>query len=374
MTVEVKDLVKMYGAVRAADEVSFSVKGDVLALLGPSGCGKTTTLRCVAGLERPTSGEIKIDDKVVSSGSGTYVPTEKRGVGMVFQSYALWPHMRVFDNVIYPLKVRKFSAQDRREKGKRALEMVNLWDYAERYPAQLSGGQQQRVALARAICYEPRVLLLDEPLSNIDAKARGHTRRELRSLLTRIGISSIYVTHDQEEAFVVADRIAVMNQGKIVQIGEPEEIYKEPGDPFIAEFIGQSNILTGKVVSKATAGEYGIVEIADFAGAKLKCRIPESLSLGDDCEVAVRSNEIGLYSRVPEGGENVVPCQVLEREYKGPVTDHTVAVGKTTLTVTSHRFCKLVDVRSDASDSSPRFIQLSPDALKVIPLAQATAS
>lgn len=370
MTVEVEDLVKPYGSVMAVDHVSFSVKGDVLALLGPSGCGKTTTLRCVAGLERPGSGVIRIDDKVVN-GDGVFVPTEKRGVGMVFQSYALWPHMKVFDNVVYPLKVRKLGKAERAEKVKKALELVNLGEYAERYPAQLSGGQQQRVALARAICYEPRVLLLDEPLSNIDAKAREHTRRELRRLLTRIGISSIYVTHDQEEAFIIADRIAVMNKGRIAQVGKPEEIYKEPGNPFIAEFIGQSNIFMGKVRRKASGSEYGVVEVADMGGAQLKCKVPESLQLGDDCELAVRSNEIGLFSKPPEEGDNVVVCEVVDREYKGPVTDHTVSAGKVQLTVTSHRFCKLVDYQSYESGSSKRYIQLSPESLKVIPIAQA---
>jgi iron(III) transport system ATP-binding protein len=368
LTVEVTELVKPFGSVLAVDHVSFAVKGEVLALLGPSGCGKTTTLRCVAGLERPSSGEIRIADKVVSS-RDVFVPTEKRGVGMVFQSYALWPHMKVFDNVAYPLKIRKIGAEERRNRVKGALELVKLWEYADRYPAQLSGGQQQRVALARAICYEPRVLLLDEPLSNIDAKAREHTRRELRILLTKIGLSSIYVTHDQEEAFIIADRIAVMHAGKIVQVGKPEEIYKDPHNQFIAEFIGQSNIFLGKVVSNAADG-YGVVEVADLVGARLKCRVPASLNAGDDCEVAVRSNEIGLFTKVPNG-DNIITCKVVSREYKGPVTDHRVTVGKIELTVTSHRFCKLVESQGDDSDTSLRFIQINPEALTIIPMTEA---
>ena len=230
-------------------DFSLSVgRGEFVTLLGPSGCGKTTTLRCVAGLERPDAGEIRIGDEVVASaGRGIYLYPEHRNIGMVFQSYAVWPHMTVFENVAYGLRVRRIAAAEIRERTTRALELVGLDHLAERYATKLSGGQRQRVALARAIVYEPRVVLFDEPLSNLDAKLREQMRIELVRLQQEVGITSIYVTHDQAEALVMSDRVVVMDKGVIQQIDDPQTIYARPANTFVANFIGVANLMEGVV-------------------------------------------------------------------------------------------------------------------------------
>lgn len=232
------------GRVVAVDDVDLLINhGEVMAVLGPSGCGKTTLLRLVAGLEEPTSGKIFFDDRDV-----THVPTQKRNTAVVPQTWALWPHMSVFENVAYGLRLRKLSEAEVKKRVAEALELVGLAGLENRRPYQLSGGQQQRVALARALVVQPEVLLLDEPLANLDAKIRVELREEVRKIAKRLSITTIYVTHDQEEAMAVADRIAVMNAGKILQVGTPEEIYHRPTNFFVATFIGRSNILRGKVV------------------------------------------------------------------------------------------------------------------------------
>src|SRR6266542_2792635 len=235
-------------AVKAIDDVSFVVpSGKLFTLLGPSGCGKTTTLHCIAGLETPSSGEIKIGDHMVFDDKrGTAVPPNKRNIGMVFQSYAIWPHMTVFQNVYYPLKSKGFSRSEAKERARHALETVGLIDLEDRPAPKLSGGQQQRVALARALAGAPEVLLLDEPLSNLDAKLREEMRSEIRSLQKRIHITSLYVTHDQIEALTISDQIAVMNAGKIVEIGSPQDIYLHPKTRFAANCIGMTNIIPGQ--------------------------------------------------------------------------------------------------------------------------------
>lgn len=246
-----KTFVVTEGTVGAVQDISFEVsEGTFLTLLGPSGCGKTTTLRCVAGLELPDSGRITIGKEAVfSSSEGIVVPAYKRGVGMVFQSYAIWPHMTVFDNVAFPLvhggfKVPKSQVK---EKVRKALSLVGLEKLENRPAPLLSGGQQQRVSLARALVYEPRLLLLDEPLSNLDAKLREEMRLELRELIGRLTISTLYVTHDQEEALVLSDRIAVMSDGRILQEGAPRDIYLNPRHPFVASFVGNANFIDGTV-------------------------------------------------------------------------------------------------------------------------------
>ena len=219
--------------------------GEFVTLLGPSGCGKTTMLRIIAGFERPTSGELKIDDVLVTGGK-TFVPPEKRGIGMVFQSYAVWPHMNVFDNVAYPLTIRKESKEQIRNDVARALEITHLTQYAQRLPNQLSGGQQQRVALARALVAAPKLLLLDEPLSNLDAKLRESMRFEIKEIQKRMGITVVYVTHDQTEAMAMSDRIMVMNGGIVQQCGSPEEIYNAPANQFVADFLGKVDFFKGE--------------------------------------------------------------------------------------------------------------------------------
>jgi len=246
--ISVRNLTKIYGEnVAAVDDVSFEVqKGEIVALLGPSGCGKTTILRCIAGFEHPTAGEIDIDGRLVSSGEkGLVTPVENRGLGFVHQSYALWPHRSVYKNVAYPVELRKQPQEEIRERVRRTLEIVHLESYANRYPSELSGGEQQRVALARSLVYDPSAILLDEPLSNLDAKLREQTRFELRRLFKELHVSALYVTHDQSEALAIADRCIVMERGKIQQIGAPIELYTQPCSAFVAYFMGTSNLLKG---------------------------------------------------------------------------------------------------------------------------------
>src|SRR6201999_972518 len=247
--IEVKDLHIHYGEVPAVRGVSFVVHpGEQLTLLGPSGCGKTTTLRAIAGLEQPTGGEIRIGGTpVYSSASRVNIPAEKRGLSMVFQSYAIWPHMTVFENVAYGLRVRRKSKAEIQQKVAAALDLVQMGAYAARHASQLSGGQQQRVALARACAFSPSVLLFDEPLSNLDAKLRGDMRIELRELQHRLGVTSIYVTHDLEEALAMSDQIVVMRNGQIEQSGKPSEIYNYPRTAFVADFVGSANLIAGKL-------------------------------------------------------------------------------------------------------------------------------
>ena len=238
-----------YGDAVAVNGVSFTVgRGEHVTLLGPSGCGKTTTLRAIAGLEQPSGGSIRIDGQAMYDARRAQrnVPTEQRGVSMVFQSYAVWPHMTVFDNVAYGLRVRKQSAAEIKANVERALDLVQMRHLADRGASKLSGGQQQRVALARAIAFSPTVVLFDEPLSNLDAKLRAEMRVELRELQRRLGITSVYVTHDQEEALAISDRVIVMNVGVIEQIGTPEEIYNRPKSRFVADFVGSANLIKGR--------------------------------------------------------------------------------------------------------------------------------
>ena len=243
----IERLSRHFGGVRAVDDLSLRVEeGEMLTLLGPSGCGKTTTLRCLAGLERPTGGRILIGDEVVTAiAEGVFVPPEKRQIGMVFQSYAVWPHMTVFENVAYPLRARGVPGQDIPAKVARALKQVRLENLGERFSTQLSGGQQQRVALARSFVSEPSLLLFDEPLSNLDANLRVQMRLELRELQERLGFTAVYVTHDQSEAMALSDRIAIMDQGLLQQVGPPREIYDRPRNRFVAGFMGATNLFEG---------------------------------------------------------------------------------------------------------------------------------
>lgn len=251
------DVSRQYGAALAIDRISLTVaEGEFLTLLGPSGCGKSTTLASIAGLDRPTGGRITFGDRVlVDAATDAYLPPEARGFGVVFQSYALWPHLTVEDNVGMALKLRRVPAAERRRRIAEALELVELGPLAKRYPGELSGGQQQRVALARAIVFRPPLLLLDEPLSNLDAQLRQQARIWLKDIQRELGLTTIYVTHDQDEALAMSDRIVVMRGGKVVQLGTPQQIYREPQHPFAASFIGNANLIpvTGTAVAEAGA-------------------------------------------------------------------------------------------------------------------------
>ncbi|MBR1672440.1 MAG: ABC transporter ATP-binding protein [Fretibacterium sp.] len=244
-SITLTDVTKSYGSTQVIQKFSSVFQDrEFVTLLGPSGCGKTTMLRMIAGFEKPTTGEIKIDDTVVS-GEGRFVPPNRRGIGMVFQSYAVWPHMNVFDNVAYPLKIQRVPRDEIRQRVEAILEAVHLSQYVERMPNELSGGQQQRVALGRALVCNPRVLLLDEPLSNLDAKLRESMRFEIKDVQKRFGITVVYVTHDQTEAMAMSDRVIVFNKGAVQQMGSPMNIYRHPANQFVADFVGKINFLRG---------------------------------------------------------------------------------------------------------------------------------
>ena len=271
---EVNDLIVRYGPVRAVDQVAFSVsKGEHVTLLGPSGCGKTTTLRAIAGLEAPSGGRIRIDGNTVAdAAAGRHVPPERRGLSMVFQSYAIWPHMTVFDNVGFAFRVRGIGRDKAKAAVERALALVDLAGFADRPATRLSGGQQQRVALARAIACDSKIILFDEPLSNLDAQLRVAMRAELNELRRRLGFTAVYVTHDQEEAFALSDRIIVMRAGRIEQQGKPAEVHRAPRTRFVASFLGMSNILPAEIA--ANHGGTGTVEARLCDDVVLRARDP----------------------------------------------------------------------------------------------------
>jgi iron(III) transport system ATP-binding protein len=301
-----------HAAVRGAD---FEVdQGEIFMLLGPSGCGKTTTLRCIAGLEIPDAGEIWINGQRVFGDRGrATVPVYQRGVGMVFQSYAIWPHLTVFENVAYPLiyGVNKVPKRQVRDRVQKALSLVGLSAFEDRPAPLLSGGQQQRVSLARALVYEPKVLLLDEPLSNLDAKLRAEMRVELRSLMKRLKITAVYVTHDQEEALVLSDRIAVMHAGQIKQIGTPRDIYVSPKSDIVAGFIGTANLLQATVEQLSVNSEEGTVTTVL---GRLKCQLPSQLSIGEIVTIMFRPEDVSLGDH---RGDNVFQATVEEAMFVG---------------------------------------------------------
>jgi iron(III) transport system ATP-binding protein len=338
----VENLVKSYDPetggdpVLAVDDVSFTVAdGEMFTLLGPSGCGKTTTLRSVAGLERPDAGRIAVDDRVLFARDpdGATPPVDvavnRRGLGMVFQSYAIWPHMTVFDNVAFPLQVRRRGVTptpkaEIADRVRRVLEVMELGDYVGRRAIKLSGGQQQRLALARALVTRPPLLLLDEPLSNLDAKLRESLRFELKRLQRELGVTSVYVTHDQTEALALSSKIAVMQDGKVRQVGRPRDVYERPESRFVAEFIGSSNFLPGTVVS-AAAGE---LTVATGPG-RLVLRSELCLPAGADVIVSIRPESVAL--RPAAAGETPRPGEwsgeVVSRAFLGDSIDHVVRVG-----------------------------------------------
>jgi iron(III) transport system ATP-binding protein len=283
---------RIAGGIR---EASFALDpGTFFTLLGPSGCGKTTTLRCIAGLETPDDGVISVDGRTLfDARSRVNVPVEQRAIGMVFQSYAIWPHMTVAENVAFPLTVskrRRYSRAEITDAVKRALAVVDLDGFQERPSTRLSGGQQQRVALARAIVHEPRLLLLDEPLSNLDAQLRDEMRGELKRLQEKIGITTVYVTHDQSEALALSDRVAVLDQGRISQIGSPHDVYFRPANPFVARFVGATNLLTGRLIGSAN----GRGEVEVLKGRQIQCTLPQGIEDPSAVSVSIRPESIQL--------------------------------------------------------------------------------
>lgn len=313
----IENLNKHFGSVRAVDDVNLTVAdGEFVTLLGPSGCGKSTTLGAIAGLDQPTGGRITVGRTTYFDGErGIFLPPEARNCGLVFQSYALWPHMTVYDNVVFPLTLRKVSGPERKRRVEEALALVEMERFQARYPHELSGGQQQRVALARTLVYSPEILLLDEPLSNLDAKLRDRARTWLGELRTRLGLTTIYVTHDQVEALALSDRIVVMNGGRIAQIGTPQEIYQRPADGFVADFIGTTNFLAGEVAEAAQGGE---TTVTLPGGQRIAIATERQAAKGDKVTLAFRPEHMRV---VPEGpadpGGSVIRARVTSHAYVG---------------------------------------------------------
>lgn len=336
----VDKLIRRYGALQAIDNVSFTVRsGEFLTLLGPSGCGKSTTLGALAGLDKPTEGVIRFGDRTIfDSARNIYVPAEARNCGLVFQSYALWPHMTIEQNLAFPLKLRKVERSEQARRIKEVLALVEMQDYAKRYPNQLSGGQQQRVALARTLVYQPSILLLDEPLSNLDAKLRDKARLWLSELQAQVRLTTIYVTHDQSEALAMSDRIAVMNKGRIVQLGTPHEIYSRPADPFVADFIGTSTFFPGKV--RSIASDCTTVSLSN--GQTLTAKSVKLLTIGADVIVAVRPENLVLsVQRNAEPGNQgtVLTGRIISHSYLGAHYQYLVDIdGVTVKTESAEEF------------------------------------
>jgi iron(III) transport system ATP-binding protein len=349
-SVELRGLTKHYGELAVVDDISLTIDhGRLVCLLGPSGCGKTTTLRLIAGFVEPTAGEIRVGDQVISSPTRT-VPPERRNMSMIFQSYALWPHMTVAQNVTYGLELRKVDRATTKQKLATILETTHLLELADRYPGELSGGQQQRVALARALIVEPETLLLDEPLSNLDANLREEMRFEVRRLHDEYRYTTVYVTHDQSEAMTTADVIAVMNAGKIEQAGSPEEIYDRPRSEFVARFIGASNVIKGNALDESHL---------ECAGATLRCT-GGKLVAGGEGAVAVRQHVMRLWSKKPDATENVIPGTVVRQVFLGASRDYLVEVADGTQ----------LRVVASAAENIPQgasvWLYLPPDRCRVL--------
>lgn len=316
MRVQLHGITKCFGAARAIDNVSLTIEeGDFFTLLGPSGCGKTTLLRTIAGFHSPDSGEIRFGDRVVNS-----IPPHQRETGMVFQNYALFPHLSVYDNVAYGLRARRISRTETAGRVAEILKSVQLEDLEHRFPSQLSGGQQQRVALARALVISPQILLMDEPLSNLDAKLRVSMREEIRRIQKRMGITTIYVTHDQEEAMAVSDQIAILNRGRLEQVGTPAGIYFRPASRFAAEFMGGSNILEFPVI----AYDAQTAEIIAGAGGQ-KIHFKGDKPTGRSITVSIRPEWIRVVPSSKPGDRNVLAGTVVSSTFLGSMVRYRVS-------------------------------------------------
>ncbi|MEO5575759.1 MAG: ABC transporter ATP-binding protein [Gaiellaceae bacterium] len=353
--IHVQNLVKEFGDQRALDDVSFEVKeGELFTLLGPSGCGKSTTLMSIAGFQHPEAGRIAVGDETfVDASRKLAVPAEQRNLGIVFQSYAVWPHMTVFENLAFPLKVRKLKRDAIRTRVREVLELVEMAQYEQRYPHQLSGGQQQRVALARALVYSPSVLLLDEPFSNLDAKLRERARAWVKELQKTLGLTTIFVTHDQDEALSMSDRVAVMSAGEVQQIGTPEEIYRHPTNRFVAEFVGRVNLIEGLVSASEGAGV-----VVDVAGSSHRLSVHDGAGASGGVTVAVRPEAVTVM-RIDDrsvNGTNTWEADVETVAFLGDHYEYEVNAGSVALTVQSSRLVEGDRIR----------VHIPPDACAVV--------
>ena len=349
-SVELRGLTKRYGELAVVDDVSLTIAhGRLVCLLGPSGCGKTTTLRLIAGFVEPSAGEIRVGDQLVSSPART-MPPERRNMSMIFQSYALWPHMTVAENVAYGLELRKLDRETIKRKLAAILDTTHLGALADRYPGELSGGQQQRVALARALIVEPETLLLDEPLSNLDANLREEMRFEVRRLHDEYRYTTVYVTHDQSEAMTTADVIAVMNAGRIEQAGSPEDIYDRPRSEFVARFIGSSNIIKGRALDETHLA---------CAGSTLRCSGGKFVP-GSEGAIAIRQHVLRLAAAKPDAMENVVPGTVVRQVFLGASRDYLVEVPDGT------QMRVVVPAAENIPQGASVWLHLPPDRCRVL--------
>jgi len=360
MEIRIRDLDKYYFSegkkIPALSNVQLTIPANrIFTLLGPSGCGKTTLLRCIVGLETPDSGEIAIGDAVVwSKEKNIFVPPEKRGLSMVFQTYAIWPHMTVFDNVAYPLQVRKEPKEEIRRKVEKTLRFVQLEGFENRPATKLSGGQQQRVALARALAPEPKVILFDEPLSNLDAKLREETRKELRGFLTKLKITAVYVTHDRIEALSLSDDVAVMRAGQIIEIGTPKSIYFDSEQQFVADFIGRANLIQGKV-----ARAEGIHVVIDTAMGPMACNKRVESPPGKEVTVCVRPEFIQVVQGGGEKGQNYFRGKVESLVFVGESYEGEIRVGET-------RLITRIEPTANVKEGDDIFLHIDPGQCSVL--------
>ena len=357
-TLRIEKLVKTFGSVRAVDDVTFDVEpGEFVSLLGPSGCGKTTTLRCIAGFEQPDGGRILFGDEPLTDYErGVFVPPNRRGFGMVFQSYAVWPHMTVLNNVAYPLQVKGgLSRSEVNERVHAKLDLVGLKGLDARYPTQLSGGQQQRVALARALVMEPRVLLFDEPLSNLDAKLRERMRFELIELQSQLGIPAVYVTHDQAEAMVISRRILVMEVGKIAQMGSPSDIYERPATRFVADFIGLTNFVPAIVKADAGGGRWTV----NCDLGEQVCTSERDHAPGEAVLLAIRPERVQVFTDNPGTDGHVFEVKLRGSYYLGSYLEYFLDVGDVTIRAQS-------SLPIDAEPGQRLFARVAPENCLVV--------
>lgn len=347
----IENLRKSFGDNAVLHDLSLTVAdGQITTLLGPSGCGKSTTLWSIAGLHRPDHGRISFGDRVVFDGERIDIPPERRNCGVVFQSYAVWPHLTVFDNVAYPLKLRRVRGSERRERVHEVLDLVELSAHVDRYPHQLSGGQQQRVALARALAHPPEMLLLDEPFSNLDAKLRDRSRDWLRSLQQRVGVTTVFVTHDQDEALSMSDQVVVMEGGVIRQIGTPVEVYENPADLFVADFVGTANILEATVLEAD-----GTTARVRLDGMAEPLHVPCAERRIGPAHVTIRPEAVHIMQPDEPASVNTVTAKVESSSYLGDHYRYVLRVGQALLTVTTTR-------RVDESELT---VRLAPHDLRL---------
>jgi iron(III) transport system ATP-binding protein len=356
-SIKLAGLTKRFGHSTAVNAIDLAIaEGELIALLGPSGCGKTTTLRMLAGFMSPDEGEISVDGIVVSSPRQT-MPPEKRNMSMIFQSYAIWPHKTVFENVAFGLQLRQVGKSELRSRVMQALEITYLDKLADRYPAQLSGGQQQRVALARAIVIEPQILLLDEPLSNLDASLRDEMRSEIRRIHDATGLTTIYVTHDQSEALVLADRIVVMSAGNIEQVGTPEDIYERPATEFVANFIGRCNVLPGTLLDADRVDVQGIIlQARDRA---------DGLTPGQSVALSIRPHSIKMDSLkciVDPSSNNCFTVQIKQQSYFGEFREYQVQLENSEV-----KLSVITSPQTHYQNGDKHIIQISPEHCRIVP-------